>query len=156
MWAPTEKKEKKRSLADLWPKAWSVMAVVGGGVSYTRTWSWFYVRRIHKWLYTSELNHTHHTDVRAQELCESRDGRRELPVPNKPTVSVDVKQHSTIKLTWYPCLCCCVPCYIYRLHWLTAVSSLVGWFFFLPTCDFRFKFESMFAVCESEAFFLGL
>ena len=29
---------------------------------------------------------------RAQELCESRGGRRGLPVPNKPTVSVDVKQ----------------------------------------------------------------
>ena len=27
---------------------------------------------------------------RAQELCESPGGR---PVPNKPTVSVDVKQH---------------------------------------------------------------
>ena len=50
-------------------------------------------------VYTSELNHTHHTDVRAQELCESRGGRRGLPVPNKPTVSVDEKQHSTIKLT---------------------------------------------------------
>ena len=33
--------------------------------------------------------------VRAQELCESRGGRPGLPVPNKPTVSVDVKQHST-------------------------------------------------------------
>ena len=31
--------------------------------------------------------------VRAQELCESRGGRPGLPVPNKPTVSVDVKQH---------------------------------------------------------------
>ena len=30
---------------------------------------------------------------RAQELCESRGGRPGLPVPNKPTVSVDVKQH---------------------------------------------------------------
>ena len=30
--------------------------------------------------------------VRAQELCESRGGRPGLPVPNKPTVSV---QHST-------------------------------------------------------------
>ena len=28
---------------------------------------------------------------RAQELCESRGGRPGLPVPNKPTVSVDVK-----------------------------------------------------------------
>ena len=28
---------------------------------------------------------------RAQELCESRGGRPRLPVPNKPTVSVDVK-----------------------------------------------------------------
>ena len=34
--------------------------------------------------------------VRAQELCESRGGRRSwAPVPNKPTVSMDVKQHST-------------------------------------------------------------
>ena len=32
---------------------------------------------------------------RAQELCESRGGRPGLPVPNKLTVSVDVKQHST-------------------------------------------------------------
>ena len=31
--------------------------------------------------------------VRAQELCESRGGRPGLPVPNKPTVSVAVKQH---------------------------------------------------------------
>ena len=31
--------------------------------------------------------------IRAQEVCESRGGRPELPVPNKPTVSVDVKQH---------------------------------------------------------------
>ena len=31
--------------------------------------------------------------TRAQELCESRGGRPGLPVPNKPTVSVDVKQH---------------------------------------------------------------
>ena len=34
---------------------------------------------------------------RAQELCESRGGRPGLPVPNKPTVSVNVKQHSTTK-----------------------------------------------------------
>ena len=34
--------------------------------------------------------------VVAQELCESRGGRPGLPVPNKPTVSVDVKQHSTM------------------------------------------------------------
>ena len=33
--------------------------------------------------------------TRAQELCESRGERPGLPVPNKPTVSVDVKQHST-------------------------------------------------------------
>ena len=36
---------------------------------------------------------------RAQELCESRGGRPGLPSlidPNKPTVSVDFKQHSTI------------------------------------------------------------
>ena len=30
-----------------------------------------------------------------QELCESRSGYPGLPVPNKPTVSVDVKQDST-------------------------------------------------------------
>ena len=30
---------------------------------------------------------------RAQEVCESQGGRPGLPVPNKPTVSVDVKQH---------------------------------------------------------------
>ena len=30
---------------------------------------------------------------RAQDPCESRGGRPALPVPNKPTVSVDVKQH---------------------------------------------------------------
>ena len=35
------------------------------------------------------LTYTH----RAQELCESRGGCHGLPVPNKPTVSVDVKQH---------------------------------------------------------------
>ena len=29
---------------------------------------------------------------RAQELCEGRGGRPGLPVPNKPTVSVAVKQ----------------------------------------------------------------
>ena len=28
-----------------------------------------------------------------QELCENRGGRPGLPFPNKPTVSVDVKQH---------------------------------------------------------------
>ena len=39
------------------------------------------------------LHHHHRARVRAQELCESRGGRPELPVPNKPTVSVDVKQH---------------------------------------------------------------
>ena len=35
------------------------------------------------------------SSVRAQELCESRGERPGLPVPNKPTVSVDVNQHST-------------------------------------------------------------
>ena len=30
---------------------------------------------------------------RAQEVCESPGGRPGLPVPNKPRVSVDVKQH---------------------------------------------------------------
>ena len=34
-----------------------------------------------------------HREFRVQELCESRGGRPGLPVPNKPTVSVDVKQH---------------------------------------------------------------
>ena len=38
-----------------------------------------------------------HYVFRAQELCESRGGHPGLPVPNKPTFSVDVKQHSTIK-----------------------------------------------------------
>ena len=33
--------------------------------------------------------------ARPQELCESRGGRPGLPVPNKTTVSVDVKQHLT-------------------------------------------------------------
>ena len=32
-------------------------------------------------------------DDRARELCEGRGGRPGFPVPNKPTVSVDVKQH---------------------------------------------------------------
>ena len=36
---------------------------------------------------------TYGVSVRAPELCESRGGRPGLPVPNKPTVSVDVKQH---------------------------------------------------------------
>ena len=36
---------------------------------------------------------------RAQELCESRGGRRGLPVLNKPTVSVDVKQLCIICLS---------------------------------------------------------
>ena len=34
-----------------------------------------------------------HGHDRAQELCQNRGGRPGLPVPNKPTVSVDVKQH---------------------------------------------------------------
>ena len=33
--------------------------------------------------------------IRSQELCESRGGRPGLPSLKKPTVSVDVKQHST-------------------------------------------------------------
>ena len=33
------------------------------------------------------------TTIRLQELCESRGGSPGLPVPNQPTVSVDVKQH---------------------------------------------------------------
>ena len=36
------------------------------------------------------------SDVRVQELCESRSGRPGLPVPNKPAVSVDVKQQITV------------------------------------------------------------
>jgi len=36
--------------------------------------------------------------VRAQEVCESRGGRPGFPVPNKPTVSVDVKQHFNISV----------------------------------------------------------
>ena len=36
--------------------------------------------------------------LRAQELCGSRGGRPGLPKPNKPTVSVDVKQHSANRL----------------------------------------------------------
>ena len=31
--------------------------------------------------------------IRGQELCESEGGHPGHPVPNKPTVSVDVKQH---------------------------------------------------------------
>ena len=38
-------------------------------------------------------HHSINHQVRGQELCESRGGRPGLPVPNKPTVSVDVKQH---------------------------------------------------------------
>ena len=34
-------------------------------------------------------------ELRAQELYQSRGGRPGLPVTNKPTVSVDVKEHST-------------------------------------------------------------
>ena len=47
----------------------------------------------------------------SQELCESRGGRPGPPVPHKPTVSVDVKQHFNNKLsptrprpTWKACL----------------------------------------------------
>ena len=43
---------------------------------------------------TDRAQETELTD-RAQELCESRGGRPGLPVPNTPTVSVDVKQHLT-------------------------------------------------------------
>ena len=45
-----------------------------------------------------DVKHHVYCVVRAQELCESRGGRPGLPVPNKPTVSADVKQHSTSKL----------------------------------------------------------
>ena len=38
----------------------------------------------------------HHVYL-AQKLCESRSGSW-APIPNKPTVSVDVKQHSTNQL----------------------------------------------------------
>ena len=36
------------------------------------------------------------TACRVQEVCESRGGRPGLSVPNKPTVSVDVKQRWTV------------------------------------------------------------
>ena len=46
--------------------------------------------------------------LRAKELCESRGGPSWAPLPNKPTVSEDVKQHSTnnnrICLNWYSTL----------------------------------------------------
>ena len=51
----------------------------------------FYVGRRGKANCKQGIEPTH----RAQELRESRGGRPGLPVPNKPTVSVDVKQHST-------------------------------------------------------------
>ena len=38
---------------------------------------------------------------RAQELCESRGGRPGLPVPNKPTVSVDERK-ATLQPTKLP------------------------------------------------------
>ena len=41
---------------------------------------------------------------RAQELCESRGGGPGAPVANKPTVSVDVKQHSVSKVLVKYCL----------------------------------------------------
>ena len=42
----------------------------------------------------SAVSSLHHfRGYRAQEVCESRGGRPGLPVPNKPTVSVDVKQN---------------------------------------------------------------
>ena len=44
------------------------------------------------YIYKTEYNKTR---WRAQELCESRGGLPGLSVRNKPTVSVDVKQHST-------------------------------------------------------------
>ena len=37
---------------------------------------------------------------RGRELCESRGGRPELLIPNRPNGLVDVKQHST--WTWTP------------------------------------------------------
>ena len=43
------------------------------------------------------------TVLRAQELCENRGGRPGLPFPNKPTVSVDVKQqlnHRALRDIW--------------------------------------------------------
>ena len=42
---------------------------------------------------TALVNQVMH--VRVRELCESRGGPSWVLVPNKPTVSVDVKQHST-------------------------------------------------------------
>ena len=37
---------------------------------------------------------------RAQELSESRGGRPGLPIPNKPMISVDVKQHFNNNNSW--------------------------------------------------------
>ena len=76
------------------------------------------------------------TKHRAQELCESRGGRPGLPdpVPNKHTVSVDVKQHFNNKLnetkkdmifviyimqlyfTLCNCVCQCTVVYLYQLN----------------------------------------
>ena len=60
-----------------------------------------------------EVTDRHHTGLlqelyaalscRAQELCESRGGRPGLPVPNKPTVSVDVKQRFINSLSCSVC-----------------------------------------------------
>ena len=40
-------------------------------------------------------NNDSNSNFRAQEVCESRGGRPGLPSLISPTVSVDVKQHST-------------------------------------------------------------
>ena len=71
----------------------------GGGGQGEGVWCWRFIRTsaFHE---RSELRSCVKVEVavrgsRAQELCESRGGRPGLPVPNKPTVSVDVKQHST-------------------------------------------------------------
>ena len=44
-------------------------------------------------LFLAFMNRLADRVVRVQELCESRSGRPELPVPMSLTVSVDVKQH---------------------------------------------------------------
>ena len=55
--------------------------------SKTTTWPEYQTTR-HK-------DHPPSSRPRAQELCESSGGHSWAPVPNKPTVSVDVKQRST-------------------------------------------------------------
>ena len=56
----------------------------------TQNFIFFSVDQMEAAVFSASLSYT---DDRAQELCESRGGRPGLPVSNKPTVSVDVKQH---------------------------------------------------------------